>query len=105
MIVRSLLLCIVSLMVWAAEAPVYYVDASIGSDSNSGTSSAPWKTIQKAANTVEPGSVVSVNAGTYNERVALTRSGSVGAPVTFQARGTVVTQGFTIYADYVRVVG
>ncbi len=83
----------------------YYVDGSNGNDLNPGTSSAPWQTIQKAADTVVPGNVVTVRAGTYNEHVKVTRSGSSGALITFQANGTVVMQGFTILADYIRVMG
>jgi hypothetical protein len=88
-----------------AESRTYFVDALNGNDFNPGTSSAPWKTIQKAADTISAGSVAHVRAGTYNERVIVTRSGSHGAFVTFEAQGNVVMQGFTIYADYVRVIG
>src|SRR5207245_552428 len=41
----------------------------------------------------------------YNERVQVTRSGSAGNPVTFQAQGTVVMQGFSLQANYVKVTG
>jgi parallel beta-helix repeat protein len=87
------------------DSGAYYVDGLNGNDSNSGTSSAPWQTIPKASDTVGPGSVVTVRAGTYNEHVKVTRSGSSGALTTFQAEGAVVMQGFTIIADYVRVMG
>jgi parallel beta-helix repeat protein len=87
------------------ESGSYYVDGVNGNDSNPGTASAPWQTIQKAADTAAGGSVVTVRAGTYNEHVEVTRSGSSGALTTFQAEGTVVMQGFTITANYVRVIG
>src|SRR5947209_781041 len=35
-----------------ASAVVYYVDGNNGNDSNSGTASAPWKTISKANSTL-----------------------------------------------------
>src|SRR6266850_1966719 len=85
--------------------PASYVDASTGNDSNPGTSSAPWRTIQKAANTVNAGATVNVRAGTYNERVTVSRSGSAGSLMTFQAQGTVVMNGFSISGSYVRVDG
>src|SRR6267378_2041410 len=108
MMVRSLVL-LFSLSIVAATVPIpesrtYFVDASNGNDFNPGTSSAPWKTIQKAADTIAAGSVAHVRTGTYNERVIVTRSGSHRAFVTFEAQGNVVMQGFTIYADYVRVI-
>jgi parallel beta-helix repeat protein len=82
----------------------YYVSAS-GNDSNPGTSSSPWRTIQKAANTVSPGQTVVVNAGNYAERVSMTRSGSSASPITFKTSGTVVMQGFNIQASYIKVIG
>ncbi len=57
----------------ASLAATYYVSTS-GSDSNPGTQSQPWKTIQKAANTVAAGDTVTVDAGTYNERINVSRS-------------------------------
>ncbi len=53
-----------------AFATTYYVPAS-GNDSNPGTSSNPWRTIQKAANTIVAGDEVIVNAGTYSERIGV----------------------------------
>jgi parallel beta-helix repeat protein len=80
----------------------FYVSPT-GNDANAGTSSSPWKTIQKAANTLTAGQTVIVTAGTYSERVKVTRSGSSGSPITFQAQGTVVMQGFNIAANYIKV--
>ncbi len=82
----------------------YYVSPS-GNDGNSGTQTSPWRTIQKAANTVTAGSTVIVQAGTYAERVSVTRSGTASAPITFQAQGTVVMRGFTVTANYVVING
>ena len=85
----------------------YYV-APTGSDSNSGLSRiSPWKTIQHAANTLQPGDSAIVTAGTYAERINLSRSGKSGAPLTLEADGSanVVTRGFDIRASFVQVVG
>src|SRR5205823_5668289 len=82
----------------------YYVSPT-GSNSNAGTSAAPWRTIQKAANTINGGDTVIVNAGTYNERVQVRTPGSAGKLLDFQAQGSVVMQGFNIQTDYVRVNG
>ena len=73
----------------------YYVSTQ-GSDTNPGTQNTPWRTIQKAADSVAEGSTVIVQAGTYAERVNISRSGSAGAPITFQAQGGVAMQGFTL---------
>jgi len=48
----------------------YYVSPT-GSDQNPGTFTKPWKTIQKAANTLAPGETVYIRGGTYYEQVRL----------------------------------
>jgi parallel beta-helix repeat protein len=54
-----------------------------GSDTAAGTITAPWKTIQKAANTAKAGDNVFIRAGTYKERVQINVSGTSTAPITF----------------------
>ena len=61
---------------------VYYV-ATNGSDSNSGSACSPWATINHADSVVAPGSVVHVGAGTYNEDVNTSASGTSSAPITY----------------------
>ena len=74
----------------ASWATSYYV-ATTGSDSNAGTSSAPFKTIQKCLNVVRPGDQCNINTGTYNEALSLVTSGSSTAPITVQSSGGLVT--------------
>lgn len=85
-------------------AATYYVSTT-GSDANSGTQLQPWLTIQKAANTMNPGDTVIVTTGTYTERVATGRNGSQGAPITFQAQGSVQIDGFDIGHTYNIIAG
>ena len=67
-----------------SAGPQLYV-ATTGNDANSGTStSAPWRTIQKAMNSATAGSTVNVMAGTYNERLTVGVSGTTGNYITFQ---------------------
>jgi hypothetical protein len=101
----GLIWILVLLLPAIASAATYYVSTT-GSDTSSGTQTAPWKTIQKAANTMVAGDAVIVQAGDYSsERVSVTKSGSSGAPITYQAQGTVVMQGFRIIANYITVKG
>ncbi|MBI5953312.1 MAG: right-handed parallel beta-helix repeat-containing protein [Chloroflexi bacterium] len=58
-----------------APGITYYVSTN-GVDTNTGTETAPWRTIQKAVNSVNPGDTILVRAGTYNESITISRSGS-----------------------------
>lgn len=93
----------------------YYVRTD-GNDLNSGTENTPtgaWATIQKAANTLNPGEIVEVQLGTYNEQVTITRSGLSNQYITFRAQGEVIidgqnTRAFCIKldgADYIKIEG
>ncbi|MHB8995601.1 MAG: hypothetical protein ACYC63_10155 [Armatimonadota bacterium] len=98
----------------AAHSATYYVSTS-GSDSAAGTSSAPWRTIQKGALTANPGDTVMINDGTYSESVKLDEMKKGTSPVTLQAvnsRKAIISPGGSngIYTDYspmqnVRFVG
>jgi len=52
-------------------ATTYYVDGNStnASDSNPGTSGLPWKTIGKAASSLQPGDTALVREGIYREEV------------------------------------
>ncbi|WP_426452007.1 DUF1565 domain-containing protein [Paenibacillus sp. S-38] len=66
-----------------AAAKLYYVSVS-GKDTNTGSLQSPWKTLQHAANTVEPGSTVFIRGGVYKQKLKITRSGSKSAgDITF----------------------
>jgi hypothetical protein len=82
----------------------YHV-AKSGKDNNPGTEGRPFLTIGKAANAMKPGDTTIVAAGNYPERIRITRSGKQGSPFTFEARGKVVMEGFTLMANYARVIG
>jgi parallel beta-helix repeat protein len=77
----------------------YYVNTAVGLDTNPGTQTLPWRTIQKAATTAPIGSTITVLAGNYAERVNISRA------ITLQGQGQVVTQGFTVQADFVTIDG
>jgi len=53
----------------------YYVSTA-GSDSNPGTETAPWRTVQHAADTARAGSTVNVRGGVYEELVSINASGN-----------------------------
>jgi hypothetical protein len=53
----------------------FYVSMT-GDDSNPGTQTAPWRTVQHAADTVRAGSTVNVRGGVYEELVSIKASGN-----------------------------
>ncbi len=95
-----------------------YVDGAAGNDANAGTSTAPWRTIQHAADAANPGDTVIVNDGVYtggSNVVTIGRSGTASAWLVFRAahrwgaavdgRTNASAVGFEINGSYVRVEG
>lgn len=85
-----------------------YVDAQLGSDSNSGAQSSPLKTIQVAINKANAlnqqniGVKVIVNAGVYREAVSIGNYKATSAPLTVQAAvaGTAVISGANVISGW-----
>jgi hypothetical protein len=64
--------------------PTNYYVSTTGSDQNPGSITQPWKTIQKAANTMLGGDTVYIRSGVYIERVSLFYRGNTSGPyITF----------------------
>jgi uncharacterized protein YjdB len=95
----------------------YYV-ATTGSDANPGTSALPFRTLQQAANVVNPGDGVLVSDGVYtggSTVVLITRSGTSSAWITFTAAhkwGAVIdgqrnasSSGVSIRGNFIRFQG
>jgi Right handed beta helix region len=60
--------------------------STTGNDSNPGSQSAPWRTIQHAANTARAGTTVNVRGGVYEELVSINVSGNaIDGYVTFRS--------------------
>src|SRR6202042_2144248 len=77
-----ILLAFASTTLPAQSGSTFYVSKS-GSNSNSGSYTAPWLTIQHAANSVTAGATVYVEAGVYNESVTFPASGTASNAITF----------------------
>ncbi len=91
------ILIVAILFVFQANATNYYVSSSKGNDANDGLSQqSPFKTLQKAANSVDAGDTVLIMNGTYtnsdnketymqSQIVLLMKSGKPNAWITFKA--------------------
>src|SRR5437763_16721485 len=67
-----------------ATANTYYISPA-GSDTNPGTSAAPWRSIQKASASLQPGDTAMIADGDYAGGITQSRSGTSTAPITFKA--------------------
>ncbi len=88
----ALLILLLSMTAPAAfGGTTYYVDATLGNNSNPGTAGSPFLTIQRAATAMVAGDLCIVKAGTYREQVTPTNNN-----VTFRAAAgeTVVVSAF-----------
>ncbi len=97
------------LPVCSVYADTYYVDQnhSKASDTNSGTESEPWESINHATGLLEPGDVLCVKAGIYNQTVSTNSSGIVDKMITYKAqpKGKVTVNGFIVNNEYIRIEG
>jgi len=78
-IITSIILLLNSGFIYGA---IYYV-ATNGNNSNPGTLQSPWRTIQHSADVMQPGDIVYIRGGEYNEEVQSVRSGNNNAYITF----------------------
>jgi PKD repeat protein len=69
----------------------FYVSTT-GSDSNPGSNSSPWRTLQYAANFVQAGDLVVVRSGTYLG-FQITSDGTAAHPIAFKADPGVLVNG------------
>ena len=70
-----LVLCASACAAFGQSNASFYVSKT-GNDSNTGVQSAPWRTIQHAADTAHAGSTVNVLGGVYGELVSINVSGN-----------------------------
>lgn len=63
----------------------YYVNGSTGSNNGAGSSSSPWKTIQYGIDQLTAGDTLIVKAGTYQEVILITTSGTAAQRITIKA--------------------
>jgi hypothetical protein len=95
----------------AAEGKRYFVDATSGSDSNSGlTSALAWKTVDKVNDaTFAAGNKVLFKRGeTWRETLTVPSSGSAGKPIVFGAYSTgakPLISGAAVLADFEQSAG
>src|SRR5580704_3984769 len=100
------ILFLVAISQGMCAAAVYHVSL-VGDDSATGDVGHPLRTISRAAELAGAGDTVVIGPGVYREWVGITRSGTGGKPITFQAEkvGTAVVSGADVLAMWVEVLG
>lgn len=90
-----------------SHATTYYVNNKhlLANNSNNGTAAQPWRTIQKAANSMSPGDTCIVSQGHYTERVIITTSGKLNSNIVYLAQDSPVINGFQINANNIEING
>lgn len=84
LVVFGAVLSLVGIFAGNAGAAEWYV-SSDGSNGNPGTLGRPLRTMQAAADKMQPGDVCYVRGGVYRETVIVTKSGTAGKPIRFAA--------------------
>jgi hypothetical protein len=103
----QIMVCSVVFLGLPAEirAAIYYV-ATDGDNVNPGTEAQPWRTVQKAADSMKAGDFVIVQPGNYgSEWVATKASGNAGNFITFQGEGMPIIGGFDVAHAYIAMQG
>ena len=102
---RSCFLAWVVVVLFAAsvgQAAEFHV-SSTGSDEGDGTEAAPFRTISRGVEELQPGDTCTVHAGIFRESVTLPRSGEPGRPIRIRAAGgggTVVSACESLIVDW-----
>lgn len=79
---------VISLILPCTGYGAFYYVAVNGNDNNPGTELNPFRTIQRAADIVQPGDTVNVGQGVYREIVVLKTSGTKANPISFKTDPT-----------------
>ncbi len=109
-VTKIVFLSVVSLLFAQAGLGREYIvnqGASEASDNNSGTANKPLRTISAAAEKVHAGDKVIIFSGEYRETVSVNASGTVDAPIVFEAAPNAqpVIKGSELVKDWVLEAG
>ena len=87
-----------------AAAGTYYVSTTGSDATGSGSLAQPWRTIQKAADSVGPGATVLIQPGSYTGAVEIAIAATAASPVIFRGNGAgVVLEAASVARDAVLI--
>ena len=114
MLVASMILFISPGKIYGTPKTWYVAASPVGSDSNAGTSAAPFATIQTAVTAASDDDTIQVAAGTYNESITISNSitlngAKMGMDTNSRTAGDAnessITGKITVSADIVSING
>lgn len=87
--IKILIIMVIFLLPFSAQAAIYYVDGESGLDTNPGTITNPWKSLHKANTTLVSGDTVYIRGGTEDYEVYdVTASSGAGEGIQPDNSGT-----------------
>jgi len=87
------------------EAGTMHFVSPTGSDTNSGSQSSPWASVQHAAEYSQAGDTILVLQGNYNEFVQVDQSGALFSPLVIRSEDSATLVGMEINGDHIIVEG
>lgn len=100
---RKLLWLVAMILLWVNSYAVHYFVSAAGNDANNGTSAGtPFKTLAKANAVSVAGDIISLNGGDTFAPLIITKSGTLGNPITYNSYGTGkgIISGFTTVSSW-----
>ncbi|MCG8580959.1 MAG: right-handed parallel beta-helix repeat-containing protein, partial [Bacteroidales bacterium] len=79
------IMCVLVLTGLSASAQSIYYVSNTGADDNRGSIKQPFKSIQKAIDTMQPGDLCQIRGGVYRETIRIKQSGEKNKPIRIQA--------------------
>ena len=68
-----------------AAGPVFFADATRGDNTNDGSKTKPWQSINFALGRLKAGDTLCLRGGTFYEHVVVPGSGTTNAPITIRS--------------------
>jgi hypothetical protein len=101
------ILILISFLIFVihSSAATFYISVN-GDDDDDGSQQNPWASIQYAVETMQPGDMTIVSAGTYSEQITTERNGQNGNRIVLKGEnGAIIDGSFRIRHQYFTIDG
>lgn len=101
---RFLAVSLIVLCAVAGLSATYHVSVSGDDTTGTGSEGSPWRTVQKAMDTMTAGDTVLLAAGWYDEAVTSEAEGSSGLPITINGQGQATIRRLALFHSHHHVL-